>query len=65
MSQSEVLELLKRQPDIWFHVKEVSRALDIGETSSTENLKRLRRRGFIEFKIVERGKYLYKYKITD
>ena len=61
MSQSEVFEFLKKNPDTWFSIKEILKNMNIGLTSSSENLRRLRRSGYIIFKRKGKG-YVYKYK---
>lgn len=68
MSQSSVVEFLKKNKDKWFDVYEISKRLKISYTSVSHNLLRLKRGNLVDFRIESREgcaneRFYYKYKL--
>jgi len=70
MGQQDIYDLLKKYKDKWFDAREIAGVLNLSITSVVSNLKRLRKPGFIMFKLAkkavsevcEKHVYMYKYK---
>ena len=64
MSQSQVLEFLKRNQGKWFTSSQIAKGLNIHPNSITANLSKLRKTRWIEFngRGLSNKPYLYKYR---
>ena len=64
MGQQEVYDFLKKNRNMWFTSKEISKEVyGIYETKTSVNscLRRLRKNRFVEWKQDKRGVYSYRY----
>ncbi len=62
MSQSSVLQLLKKHPDRWFTVKQIAKSLNQNQPSINNNLRKLKHWNLIEYDRQFRGLMKYKHK---
>ena len=68
MSQSDILDLLKKHPYKWFTSYEISVLIKVKPASVSMNCKRMRKHKVVEFKITKLGdgrlleQYVYKHK---
>jgi len=65
MSQQEVIEFLRKQPNKWFYAKEISESIPLSYSSITGSLKRLRKNDEVLFKETEWKGRLYQYKFKE
>ena len=66
MGQNDIYQFLKKNGGKWFTSKEISGALDIGSSSVSTCLKRLRNHKTIFFKqgLERKGMFVYKIKYS-
>ena len=67
MTQLEVIETLKQHKDQWLNTKQLSKLIPTNIHNIQSNVKRLRKRGEIKFRLVRNNKqgayeYIYQYK---
>ena len=66
MSQADILDFLKKNPNNWFIAKEISEQIKIGQSGTAIGLKKLRHCNFLQYKqVVRKGlhvSYIYKHK---
>jgi predicted transcriptional regulator len=64
MGQNDVYQFLKKNKGKWFNSKEIAEAIEVGSSSISISLKRLRKHKMVLFKKnPEKGStYLYRFK---
>ena len=65
MGQKEVYELLKQNTGRWLTAKEITKTLEIGKSSISTALLRLRRNRFVFFRLNKERRNSYEYMVKE